>query len=399
MATAGFERGLMLRSPARFQATARAAGRALPRERGALPIRRCATRSCARWMDAEAYASTPTGPRRGCSPAARSAPRRASTRSSGRRWTCACTRPRSRSSARAPSCCPRRRPRGDVGDWLDGFLFSLAGPIYAGTNEIQRNVIAERMLGLPQGVSRCSFAFTEDQLAVRRRACATFLASECTPDARARALGRRETGRSPELWSAARRARRRSACSCPRRTAASGWTSSTRAAARGGRPRGARRAARRDRRRRACRCSPSSATRARRALARAASRRRGDRSRSAIRVEPVRRRRARRRPAAARARATSSTPSRARATSRSSAQPVERPARRLFRVEWTPRGRDARRARRRGARAARRRARSRRARAPRRSSLGVASGCVELAVALRARSASSSASRSARSRR
>jgi alkylation response protein AidB-like acyl-CoA dehydrogenase len=35
--------------------------------------------------------------------------------------------------------------------WLDGFLFSLAGPIYAGTNEIQRNLIAERLLGLPRG--------------------------------------------------------------------------------------------------------------------------------------------------------------------------------------------------------------------------------------------------------
>ncbi|WP_436491960.1 acyl-CoA dehydrogenase family protein [Actinokineospora sp. HUAS TT18] len=34
--------------------------------------------------------------------------------------------------------------------WLDGYLFALAGPIYAGTNEIQRNVIAERLLGLPR---------------------------------------------------------------------------------------------------------------------------------------------------------------------------------------------------------------------------------------------------------
>ncbi|MGV9857851.1 acyl-CoA dehydrogenase family protein [Gordonia sp. NPDC003425] len=35
--------------------------------------------------------------------------------------------------------------------WMDGYLFSLSGPIYAGTNEIQRNVIAERLLGLPRG--------------------------------------------------------------------------------------------------------------------------------------------------------------------------------------------------------------------------------------------------------
>jgi alkylation response protein AidB-like acyl-CoA dehydrogenase len=36
------------------------------------------------------------------------------------------------------------------GSWLDGYLFSLAGPIYAGTNEIQRTVIAERVLGMPR---------------------------------------------------------------------------------------------------------------------------------------------------------------------------------------------------------------------------------------------------------
>jgi alkylation response protein AidB-like acyl-CoA dehydrogenase len=36
------------------------------------------------------------------------------------------------------------------GRWTDGYLFALAGPIYAGTNEIQRNIIAERILGLPR---------------------------------------------------------------------------------------------------------------------------------------------------------------------------------------------------------------------------------------------------------
>ena len=38
----------------------------------------------------------------------------------------------------------------DDGRWLDGFLFALAGPIYAGTNEIQRNVVADRVLSLPR---------------------------------------------------------------------------------------------------------------------------------------------------------------------------------------------------------------------------------------------------------
>ena len=39
---------------------------------------------------------------------------------------------------------------GPDGRWLGDYLFSLAGPIYAGTNEIQRTVIAERLLGLPR---------------------------------------------------------------------------------------------------------------------------------------------------------------------------------------------------------------------------------------------------------
>ncbi|NEW52764.1 acyl-CoA dehydrogenase [Nocardia cyriacigeorgica] len=41
-----------------------------------------------------------------------------------------------------------------AGPWTDGYLFSLSGPIYAGTNEIQRNIIAERLLGLPRGGGR-----------------------------------------------------------------------------------------------------------------------------------------------------------------------------------------------------------------------------------------------------
>jgi alkylation response protein AidB-like acyl-CoA dehydrogenase len=39
---------------------------------------------------------------------------------------------------------------GPDGRWLEDYLFALAGPIYAGTNEIQRTLIAERVLGLPR---------------------------------------------------------------------------------------------------------------------------------------------------------------------------------------------------------------------------------------------------------
>ncbi len=35
--------------------------------------------------------------------------------------------------------------------WSEGYVFALAGPVYAGTNEIQRDIIAERLLGLPKG--------------------------------------------------------------------------------------------------------------------------------------------------------------------------------------------------------------------------------------------------------
>jgi alkylation response protein AidB-like acyl-CoA dehydrogenase len=38
-----------------------------------------------------------------------------------------------------------------AGPWTEGWLFALAGQIYAGTNEIQRGVVAQRLLGLPRG--------------------------------------------------------------------------------------------------------------------------------------------------------------------------------------------------------------------------------------------------------
>ena len=76
-------------------------------------------------------------------------------RARGQRQQDPLVRDRPRHPPRRPRRCSgpeaERHGAGVDDTWLDGYLFALAGPIYAGTNEIQRNVVAERMLGLPRG--------------------------------------------------------------------------------------------------------------------------------------------------------------------------------------------------------------------------------------------------------
>lgn len=148
MATAGFERGLMLRSPARFQATARRL-RKLWEARGAdadPALRDLVVRA---WMDAEAYSlSTYATASRllagGSIGAEASLNKIFWSEMDVRMHETALALLGSDAGLLAPAAPP------EAAGWLDGFLFSLAGPIYAGTNEIQRNVIAERVLGLPR---------------------------------------------------------------------------------------------------------------------------------------------------------------------------------------------------------------------------------------------------------
>lgn len=151
MATAGFERGLMLRSPARFQQTARqlvALYKQHQTEADADPAIRDAVLKS--WMHAEAYALATY---RTASRLAKGGQIGAESSTNKIFWSeldllmhdtaMSLLGARAELMAHAPDA-------GDVGHWLDGFLFAQAGPIYAGTNEIQRNIIAERMLGLPR---------------------------------------------------------------------------------------------------------------------------------------------------------------------------------------------------------------------------------------------------------
>ena len=149
MATAGFERGLMLRSPARFQVTAHRLFELYRRHASTAEPGLAATVLQA-WMDAEAYTlntyMTATRIMAGGSIGVEASLNKIFWSELDLSMHRAAL---SLLGARA-ELLPHAPDAGDVGAWLEGFLFSLAGPIYAGTNEIQRNIIAEKLLGLPR---------------------------------------------------------------------------------------------------------------------------------------------------------------------------------------------------------------------------------------------------------
>ena len=150
MATAGFERGLMLRSPARFQSTA-AKLVELYREnadRCDAALKRTVV-EC--WTAAEAYTLETY---RTVSRLLAGGKIGAEASLNKIFWSELDLKMHETALEILGHCAdllPAAPAADGVGEWLDGYLFALAGPIYAGTNEIQRNVIAERILGLPRG--------------------------------------------------------------------------------------------------------------------------------------------------------------------------------------------------------------------------------------------------------
>lgn len=147
MATAGFERGLMLRSPARFQATAKRLVELYRKhEAEASPGAREAVLQG--WMQAQAYAYNTYA----VAAKIMAGGKIGAEASLNKIFWSELDRMMHRTAMQllGGEAELRRFADGSANDWLEGYIFSLAGPIYAGSNEVQRNITAERLLGLPR---------------------------------------------------------------------------------------------------------------------------------------------------------------------------------------------------------------------------------------------------------
>ena len=141
MATTGSERGLTLRSPGRFLAVADRLLDLYLHGNGSDPDGSLRRRVIDGWMRAEAYQlftlGTVTALSEGGSVGAES--------SLNKIWW-------SELDVNLHSTAlDLLGPEAELeSTWTKGYQFALSGPIYAGTNEIQRNIAGERLLGLPR---------------------------------------------------------------------------------------------------------------------------------------------------------------------------------------------------------------------------------------------------------
>jgi alkylation response protein AidB-like acyl-CoA dehydrogenase len=145
MSTASHERGLSLRSPGRFVAAAGRLG-ALWRQAGDPADSAIAGRVADAWIGARAYQLHTNA----------TAARLAAGGTLGAEASMGKVFWSELDIALHETALDLLGPAAEIrGErWLEGYLFALAGPIYAGTNEIQRTVIAERVLRLPRASAR-----------------------------------------------------------------------------------------------------------------------------------------------------------------------------------------------------------------------------------------------------
>ena len=148
MATAGSERGLSLRSPARYSVAARRLVSLYVEQLADDPVRaaRSADAVAQAWLDAEAYRLNTLWTATRVLDGGTVGPEASANKIHWSETDLAIHR----AALALLGGQAERHGGGEDAPWLDGYLFALAGPIYAGTNEIQRNVVAERLLGLPR---------------------------------------------------------------------------------------------------------------------------------------------------------------------------------------------------------------------------------------------------------
>lgn len=147
MATAGFERGLMLRSPGRFQATSKRLVELFRKhESHAAPSAR--EKVMEAWMATQSYAYNTYA----VASKIMAGGKIGAEASLNKIFWSELDRDMNRSAMQllGASAELTHFDDGRINNWLEGYIFSLSGPIYAGSNEIQRNITAERLLGLPR---------------------------------------------------------------------------------------------------------------------------------------------------------------------------------------------------------------------------------------------------------